>query len=147
MHAIDLTPLRAPPGLSPDSPFREGEIAMPEDAAADAAAGGGAAGGGTPEVDEGVVAQLVSMGLSENGCRRAAIATQNNVEAAMEWYFAHSEDPDFNDPPAAASGGAAGGGDGGGGGGADPEAMGMLTAMGFKEEHVVAVLAHCSNDA
>ena len=44
------------------------------------------------------------MGLSENGCRRAAIATQNNVEAAMEWYFAHSEDPDFNDPPAAASG-------------------------------------------
>jgi ubiquitin carboxyl-terminal hydrolase 5/13 len=49
--------------------------------------------------DETLVAQLISMGFSENGCKRAAIATSNGTaEAAMEWIFSHMEDPDFNDP-------------------------------------------------
>jgi hypothetical protein len=43
----------------------------------------------------------------------AALATgNNNAEAAMEWVFAHMEDPDFNDPlppPAAAAAPAAAG--------------------------------------
>lgn len=44
--------------------------------------------------------QLTSMGFSENGCRRAAIATHNaDPETAMNWIFEHMEDPDFNDPP------------------------------------------------
>lgn len=51
------------------------------------------------EADQTLVAQLVSMGFSENGCKRAAIATNNaNSEAAMEWIFAHMEDSNFNDP-------------------------------------------------
>jgi ubiquitin carboxyl-terminal hydrolase 5/13 len=50
--------------------------------------------------DDSIVAQLVAMGFSENGSKRAAIATSNaGAEVAMEWVFAHSEDPDFNDPP------------------------------------------------
>jgi ubiquitin carboxyl-terminal hydrolase 5/13 len=50
--------------------------------------------------DDAIVAQLVAMGFSENGSKRAAIATSNaSAEVAMEWVFAHSEDPDFNDPP------------------------------------------------
>jgi hypothetical protein len=47
-------------------------------------------------------------------CSRAFAALaigNNNAEAAMEWVFAHMEDPDFNDPlppPAAAAPAAAG---------------------------------------
>jgi ubiquitin carboxyl-terminal hydrolase 5/13 len=51
--------------------------------------------------DQEIVSSLVSMGFSENGCRKAAIATKNNgTEAAMNWVLEHMGDPDFNDPPA-----------------------------------------------
>ena len=54
------------------------------------------------EADAAVVAQLMSMGFSENGSKRAALATGNSdAEMAMNWVFAHMEDADFNDPPAA----------------------------------------------
>ena len=50
--------------------------------------------------DDTIVAQLVAMGFSENGSKRAAIATSNaGAEVAMEWVLAHSDDPDFNEPP------------------------------------------------
>lgn len=49
--------------------------------------------------DPGIVAQLVGMGFTENGSKRAALATKNaSAEASMEWVFAHMGDPDFNDP-------------------------------------------------
>lgn len=52
------------------------------------------------EPDPMIVAQLVSMGFSENGCKRAAIATKNaSADVAMNWVFEHMSDPDFNDPP------------------------------------------------
>lgn len=52
------------------------------------------------EPDVGLVAQLVSMGFSENGAKRAAIATNNaDAETAMSWVFEHMGDADFNDPP------------------------------------------------
>jgi hypothetical protein len=55
-----------------------------------------------PEIlqpDDAVVASLMSMGFSENGSKRAAVATSNaSSEVAMEWVFAHMEDSDFNDP-------------------------------------------------
>lgn len=47
-----------------------------------------------------IVNQLMTMGFSENGSKRAAIATNNaSTEASMEWVFSHMEDPDFNEPP------------------------------------------------
>ena len=59
---------------------------------------------GIVEADDMIVVQLVSMGFSENGSKRAAIATENaSMEVAMEWIFAHSEDADFNDPPTAST--------------------------------------------
>ena len=59
------------------------------------------------EPDPDIVAQLVGMGFSENGSRRAAGATRNaGAEPAMEWVFAHMEDPDFNDPYVPATGAA-----------------------------------------
>jgi ubiquitin carboxyl-terminal hydrolase 5/13 len=59
-------------------------------AAAPAAPAAAAAAAGP---DPGLVAQLVSMGFSENGSKRAVMATGNNsAEAAMEWVFGHLED-------------------------------------------------------
>lgn len=77
-----------------------GEKAMP----ADADAGGNSSSSAAPaqiEPDEMILTQLLTMGFSENGCKRACIAVNNaGVEQASEWVFAHMEDPDFNDPPA-----------------------------------------------
>lgn len=51
-------------------------------------------------IDETVLQSLTSMGFSENGCRRALLATRTmDMEVAMNWIIEHMEDPDFNDPP------------------------------------------------
>ena len=146
-ETIDLGALRGV-GLQP------GETELPE--AADAAAAA------VPEIptdapavpaelesafepDPDIVAQLVGMGFSENGSRRAAGATRNaGAEPAMEWVFAHMEDPDFNDPYVPATGAALTGNSGampspgGGSAVADASAVAMLAAMGFAEKHAAA---------
>ena len=49
--------------------------------------------------DPGILAQLLSMGLNENGCKRACKATNNQgAEAASEWVFSHMGDADFAAP-------------------------------------------------
>ena len=59
----------------------------------------GAANTGTSQPNDTIVAQLVSMGFSENGSKRAALAVGNSsAEAATNWVFQHLEDADFNDP-------------------------------------------------
>jgi len=103
---LSLSALRAPPRPA-------GEAQLPPDEAAPPATAAGGGGGAAPmeadvaatlaamplAADETIVAQLVSMGFSENGSRRAALATRNaGAEAGMEWVFAHMEDADFNLP-------------------------------------------------
>merc|ERR1719274_141812 len=128
-ETLDLSALKAT-GLQP------GETPMAEEAAPPPAA--------APEPDEAIIAQLVSMGFSENGSKRAALAVNNsNADAAMEWVFAHMEDADFNDPlppPGAADAGGGGGGGGGGGAAADPASVEMLGAMGFTPPQAEAAL-------
>lgn len=52
-----------------------------------------------PLADESIVAQLTSMGFNHLHCQKAAINTSNTgVEEAMNWLFAHMEDPDINTP-------------------------------------------------
>jgi ubiquitin carboxyl-terminal hydrolase 5/13 len=52
-----------------------------------------------PAVDENSLAQLMDMGFSMNGSKRALMAVGgSDVEAAMNWVFEHNSDPDFNDP-------------------------------------------------
>mmetsp|Transcript_25074 Transcript_25074/g.34446 ORF Transcript_25074/g.34446 Transcript_25074/m.34446 type:complete len:433 (-) Transcript_25074:169-1467(-) len=103
------------------------------------------------EADPGIVEQLMSMGFSENGSKRAALAVSNaDVDTAMNWVFEHMEDPGFNDPviptlpplitnsnnvsetstarsakqlPAI-----------------DPEVINMLSSMGYTEEQTTAAL-------
>lgn len=51
------------------------------------------------QVNEVLLQQLVEMGFSVEGCKRALINTgNNNIEAAMNWVFEHSSDPDFDTP-------------------------------------------------
>jgi len=50
------------------------------------------------EIDEIGLEQLMEMGFSCNGCKRALKAVGSDVEAAMNWIFEHNNDPDFNDP-------------------------------------------------
>jgi len=93
------------------------------------------------------LANLLSMGFSENGCKRACLATGNtvssgssNADAAMNWIFEHMNDPDFNEPPVPV---------------ApknsefvvDPETVSMLSSMGFTEGHVRSALKATQGNA
>ena len=50
-------------------------------------------------VNEVLLQQLVDMGFSREGCKRALINTGNgDVEAAMNWVFEHQTDADFDTP-------------------------------------------------
>jgi len=70
--------------------------------------------------------QLEGMGFPRNRCEKALHATGNSdANAAMEWLFAHMEDPDIDAPLDLGSGGAAKSGT------ADPEQIETLGAMGF----------------
>ncbi|GLD93328.1 hypothetical protein PINS_up001920 [Pythium insidiosum] len=91
--------------------------------------------------DEALVVQLISMGFSENGCKRAAIATGNaSAEAAMEWIFSHMEDPDFNDPPVAGANTKEDGES------FNMEHVSSLTAMGFTEDQAKCALSNTGNN-
>lgn len=117
--------------------LQPGETAFPDDEASAVASGGAA----KPfEPDELIVAQLLSMGLTNNAAARACKAVQNaGAEMAASWFFEHAEDADINDP--LPSGG------GGGDAEADPEAVMMLASMGFAEPHVKAALKACGSNA
>ena len=84
---IDLTSLKA-------SGPQDGEALVPEEEESAAASANAA-----PAIDEGALGQLMDMGFSMNGCKRALTAVGgSDVEAAMNWVFEHNSDPDFNDP-------------------------------------------------
>jgi hypothetical protein len=51
------------------------------------------------EPDDGIVQNLMKLGISENGSKRACLAVKNaGLDQAMEWAFEHSDDPIFNEP-------------------------------------------------
>ncbi|KAL3424359.1 ubiquitin carboxyl-terminal hydrolase [Phlyctema vagabunda] len=90
--------------------------------------------------NEEAVQQLESMGFPRNRCERALHATGNaDANTAMEWLFAHMEDPDI-DAPLVISGASAGAG------GADPEKIEMLGAMGFGPPQARKALKETSGD-
>lgn len=112
--------------------LRPGEVEMPEAAAV------------VPEADAAIVSQLSEMGFPVNGCKRAALATGNSgVQEAMEWCFAHSQDPDFDSPPEANAGatGAKGNKE------VDPAVMQMLCGLGFGKDAVELAVSSCNGDA
>jgi ubiquitin carboxyl-terminal hydrolase 5/13 len=85
---IDLTALKA-------TGLQHGENLVAEE---DEAASGNNANAAS-QIDEQALGQLMDMGFSTNGCKRALTAVGgSDVEAAMNWVFEHNSDPDFNDP-------------------------------------------------
>jgi len=51
------------------------------------------------QINEALLQQLVDMGFSVEGCKKALFNTgNNNIEAAMNWVFEHQSDPDFDTP-------------------------------------------------
>lgn len=97
------------------------------------------------QADVNLVDQLTMMGFSENGCKRAAIATKNGaIDIAMNWILEHMDDPDFNDAPPSSSSSS------------QPssasslhinnEAIDMLVSMGYSEDQTKAALIATDQD-
>ncbi|KAA8497219.1 Ubiquitin carboxyl-terminal hydrolase 5 [Porphyridium purpureum] len=147
-RTINLEHLRSGGGVQP------GEELLPEESDGPAGACKAGVPTGAPsaalEPDPSIVAQLVSMGFSENGSKRAALSTKNaDVETCTNWVIEHMDDPDFNDPPTVLTGSSA------------PasavsvseqhpavsaEHVASLSDMGFTVAHASAALAHCQNN-
>lgn len=128
---LDLTHLKGT-GLQP------GEREMPQDSGYGSTASA-AAPAAPLQPDEGLVSQLMSMGFSENGSKRAAVATRNaDVETAMGWVLEHMEDPNFNDPLEAAA--APPSSSAAPQRSIDPEVSQLLQSMGYSEEQTTAAL-------
>ena len=83
--------------------LREGEVALPEDVAATPGKHGASISciyeeaytfAALPTFNAEAMAMLSGMGFPEVRCQKALLATGNeNAEAAMEWLFAHMDDP------------------------------------------------------
>jgi len=91
--------------------------------------------------NEAVVAQLMEMGFSKEGCKRAVHATKNSgVDSAMAWVMEHMSDPDFNTPFLA------------GGSAKKPEVtiseenIAMVMSMGFSADMAAAALRNTDNN-
>jgi ubiquitin carboxyl-terminal hydrolase 5/13 len=89
--------------------------------------------------DENIVAQLESMGFPKVKCERAAFETKNvGAEEAMNYLFAHMEDPSLEVPLKKKSAG-----------GANkfaPELVVQLTSMGFGEAAALHALRECGGN-
>lgn len=91
------------------------------------------------------LAMLEAMGFPRVRCEKALHATGNSdANAAMEWLFAHMDDPDI-DVPLDLSG-SSGGGASGGAGAADPEKLAMLESMGLSGPRAVKALKETGGD-
>ncbi|KAJ2893568.1 hypothetical protein MKZ38_008440 [Zalerion maritima] len=127
MAIVNWVPVKVDvPVIVGDEPFdldgyrsagkQESEEALPEEAQSQAPAF---------VANAEALAQLEAMGFPKSRCERALHATGNSsVDAAMEWLFAHMDDPNIDTPlelSAAPTGGA----------NADPEKLEMLQAMGI----------------
>ena len=96
------------------------------------------------KVDINLVDQLTMMGFSENGCKRAAIATNNGaIDIAMNWILEHMEDPDFNDAPTLPSSSSSSSASSLH---INHEAIDMLVSMGYSEDQTKAALIATDQD-
>ncbi|KAJ2848676.1 ubiquitin C-terminal hydrolase Ubp14 [Coemansia brasiliensis] len=127
LTAIDLASFRGN-GLQPN------EVTLPESPEDTVAAEPNE----QPPIDEDVVTQLESMGFPRVRCVKAVIQTGNSgAEAAMNWIFAHMDDPNIDVPDNQPSQSSA----------VDPAAVEQLMAMGFPQDRVESALRLCDGDS
>ena len=134
-ETIDLSGLKG-------NGLQESEEKLPEDS--EQGSGSATADADPVVADAAIVAQIVSMGFSENAAKRAALATQNSgAETAMNWVLTHMGDADLNDPlpEPSANGGAQTSGSGG-----DPALIAQICSMGFTEEQAAFALKKNNNN-
>ncbi|KIW45357.1 uncharacterized protein PV06_03753 [Exophiala oligosperma] len=125
---IDLSKYKSL-GLQPD------EEELPEDADV-----GGASTSASFVPNEGALSMLEGMGFPRVRCEKALHATGNSdADAAMNWLFAHMEDPDIDEPLNL-------GGSGGGGAGDDSEKIAQLGDMGISAPQARKALRECGGD-
>jgi len=146
MAVINWVPMKVDvPVLVGDDPFllddylskgqRPDEVSLPDDAGP---GGANAAPSWVPDAEG--LAQLEAMGFPKVRGEKALHATGNSdANAAMEWLFAHMEDPDI-DVPLDLGGGAPPKA------GADPEQISMLGSMGFGVPQAKKALRETGND-
>ena len=92
--------------------------------------------------NEGALSQLEGMGFPRVRCEKALHATGNaDAEAAMNWLFAHMEDPDIDTP--LNLGNTSGGG---ASAGVNPEAISMMEAMGIGAPQARKALKETNGD-
>jgi ubiquitin carboxyl-terminal hydrolase 5/13 len=92
--------------------------------------------------NEAAMSQLTAMGFPEPRCIKALHATGNSdADAAMNWLFAHMEDPDIDEPLQLTAPSAAGSFNA-----IDPEKMAMLDAMGIPAPQARKALKECNGD-
>lgn len=112
------------------------EEALPEDTAVKTAF----------KPNEAALQQLEGMGFPRVRCEKALHATGNSdAETAMNWLFAHVEDPDIDNPveltdPNASTAGAKGGAS------VSPESIEMMAAMGIDEPKARKALKETNGD-
>ncbi|KAL0959107.1 hypothetical protein HGRIS_014404 [Hohenbuehelia grisea] len=95
-----------------------------------------------PEFDASAMAQLEGMGFPTIRCQKALLATGNSdAQAAMEWLFAHMEDPDIDAPIQASAATPSGGPE------PSPEQVSMLADMGFTPAQARKALRETSGNA
>ena len=126
---------------------QDGEDLVPEE---DEDSGTAAATSTQPSIDEGALVQLMDMGFSMNGCKRALTTVGgSDVEAAMNWIFEHNADPDFNDPIPEADASASAPAPGGGADGVDEATvMSLVENLGcFTADQVRAALKESNGAA
>eukprot|EP00128_Syssomonas_multiformis_P018987 Colp12_sorted_trinity150504_noHs@9584 len=117
---LDLTTL-----LAGEHPAGEQLMTEEEEPAAAAAS--------EPTFNAEALDSLMAMGVPEIRCKRALLATGNSsADAAINWVFEHSDDPDIDDP-LPTSGAKAGPT-------ADPASVAMLADMGFTSMHAERAL-------
>jgi len=91
-----------------------------------------------PQPDPSMVEQLISMGIDENGCKRALLAVNNaSVEAAITWAMEHQSDANFTAPFSENRGGD---------NDINPESVTMLASMGFSENAAKLALRECNGN-
>eukprot|EP01090_Pellita_catalonica_P015434 TRINITY_DN4192_c0_g1_i4.p1 TRINITY_DN4192_c0_g1~~TRINITY_DN4192_c0_g1_i4.p1 ORF type:complete len:243 (+),score=46.27 TRINITY_DN4192_c0_g1_i4:49-777(+) len=94
------------------------------------------------EFDQTAITQLTGMGFSVDRAKRALFNTGNaGADAAMNWIFAHMDDPGIDDPfvppkPDANKGGAA----------LNENSVAMLTGMGFSRAQAARALKATDGD-
>ncbi|KAL2441211.1 Ubiquitin carboxyl-terminal hydrolase 14 [Exophiala dermatitidis] len=114
------------------------EEEMPEDA--DVAGSGSASAAFVP--NEAALGQLESMGFPRTRCEKALQATGNaDAEAAMNWLFAHMDDPDIDEPL-----NLGGGNSGSGNSGDDADKIAQLGDMGISAPQARKALRECNGD-